>query len=77
MATSDDEGYDSEYLTVSDVVRRWWYTLMPQQYTDEDSDVTELLWQQILEQRALRHWLIVLCVLIAVLGSILVLTIVL
>lgn len=67
----DDDDYD-EPPTVADVVRRWRYTLTPTLYVDEDSDVTELLWQQTLEQRATRGWLIVLCALVAVIAIVLV-----
>lgn len=81
MATSDDDTYDEihdeEPLTIGDTLRRWRYTLTPEQYTDESSDVTDLLWQQVLEQRAIRGWLVVLCALVAVVAAALVLPIVL
>lgn len=35
------------------------YTLLPTLYTDEHSDVNDLLWQQVLEQRGIRCWLAV------------------
>lgn len=63
MTTPDDDDlYDGEQdgpPTLNDTLRRFSYTLNPTLYTDEDSDVSELLWQQVLEQRALRGWLVV------------------
>jgi hypothetical protein len=62
----DDELFDEGPPTVGDTLRRWQYTLTPTLYVDESSDVTDLLWQQTLEQRAIRGWLIVLCTLVAI-----------
>lgn len=62
--TFDDDDY-VEPPTVGDTVRRWRYTLTPTLYVDESSDVTDLLWQQTLEQRAIRGWIVVLCALLA------------
>lgn len=62
----DDDAYDEGTPTVGDALRRWQYTLTPTLYVDESSDVTELLWQQTLEQRAIRGWLVVLCALVAI-----------
>ncbi len=73
MSHDDDYHEHDEPTTVADAMRRWRYTLTPTLYVDENSDVNDLLWQQVLEQRATRGWLTVLC---AVLGALaLVLTI--
>jgi hypothetical protein len=50
-----------------DLVRRAHYTLLPTLYVDEHSSTGDLLWQQVLEQRAIRAWLIVACVVIPLL----------
>jgi hypothetical protein len=63
---ADDEGEARYVPTVGDTVTRWRYTLTPTLYTDEDSSTNDLLWQQVLEQRAIRAWLVVLAVLVAV-----------
>lgn len=41
------------------------YTLFPTLYTDESSDVNDLLWQLVLEARGARYWLAVLTTLLA------------
>lgn len=65
-----DDGGDAENTphvpTVGDTLTRWRYTLAPTLYTDEDSTSSELLWQQVLETRAVRAWLVVLATLIGV-----------
>lgn len=54
----DDRTEDTSYSpTIGDVVTRWHYTLSPTLYVDENSSTSDLLWQQVLEQRAVRHWL--------------------
>lgn len=58
----DAEEHASYAPTIGDVVTRWRYTLAPTLYTDEDSDTGDLLWQQVLESRAIRGWLVVLAV---------------
>lgn len=55
---------DYEPRTPRDSLRRLRYTMWPERYTDENSDVSELLWQLTLEQRAARYWLATLCVLV-------------
>lgn len=55
---TDDDYDDNAPNTLRDHVRQHWYTLMPRLYVDENSSVDELLWQQILEQRAHRLLLI-------------------
>jgi hypothetical protein len=60
-----DDGEDGNARhapTLGDVVTRWRYTLTPTLYTDESSDNNELLWQLVLEQRAVRAWLVVLTI---------------
>lgn len=52
--------------TARDSLRQLHYTLWPEQYTDEESDVSEQLWQLTLEQRATRYWLALLCALVVV-----------
>lgn len=45
-----------------DLTTAFWYlryTLSPTLYTDENSDVNDLLWQQVLELRGIRAWLAV------------------
>jgi hypothetical protein len=59
---ADDDG-TSYVPTLGDAVTRWRYTLVPTLYTNEDSTTNELLWQQVLEQRAIRAWLVVLATL--------------
>lgn len=49
-----------------DRLRSFFFTLSPVLYTNEDSTVEELLWQQVLEARALRAWLLVVSCTIAV-----------
>lgn len=68
MTTPDDgdEVFDDGPPTVGDTLKRWQYTLTPTLYVDENSDVTDLLWQQTLEQRAIRGWLVVLCALVTI-----------
>ena len=57
----DDGDGDGRYTpTVSDAVNRWRYTLWPVSVVDEDSATGELLNQQVLELRAVRHWLVLL-----------------
>lgn len=62
--TNDDESFENgethHVPSIGDAVTRWRYTLAPTLYTDESSDTNELLWQQILETRAVRAWLVVL-----------------
>lgn len=64
MTTRDDDeldevnGDDGYTPSVADVVRRWRYTLCPTLYTNEDSSTDDLLWQQVLETRAVRAWLV-------------------
>jgi hypothetical protein len=54
-------------------LRQWaWYTTFPTLYVDEDSVSSELLWQQVLEQRALRATIWVTAVLAPVLFAALV-----
>lgn len=60
----DAEVHAGYVPTIGDVVTRWRYTLTPTCYTDENSDTTDLLWQQTLETRAVRAWLVVLTVLV-------------
>jgi hypothetical protein len=72
VARSHDEqdgGDDADFQhvpTLGDTLTRWRYTLAPTLYTDEDSSTNDLLWQQVLEQRAIRAWLVVLAVLAGV-----------
>jgi hypothetical protein len=57
-ADEDDDG--GNYVpTVADTLTRWRYTLTPTLYVNEESSTGELLWQQVLEQRAIRAWLVV------------------
>jgi hypothetical protein len=42
-----------------DRLRSFFFTRRPTLYTKENSDSEDLLWQQVLEQRALRAWLLV------------------
>lgn len=65
-APDDDDAFDEDPPTVGDTLKRWQYTLTPTLYVDESSDVTDLLWQQTLEQRAIRGWLVVLCALVTI-----------
>lgn len=60
MSPPADEptGYEPGPETPRDVVTRWRYTLTPTLYVDEHSTEKELLWQQVLEQRAVRAWLV-------------------
>lgn len=60
----NDDEQDGNPPSPSDVLRRWRYTLGPTLYIDENSDVSELLWQQVLEQRAIRAWLVVIALLL-------------
>lgn len=77
MASPDDEMYDEQAPdTVADELRRWRYVLTPTLYVDESSDVTDYLWQQVLEQRAIRGWLVVLCAVLIVLVLVLTLPLV-
>lgn len=62
--TRPDDGDDTDdneaqiYApSIADVVTRWRYTLSPTTYVSDDSTIEEILWQQLLEQRAARHWL--------------------
>ena len=69
----DDEhdGVPEDYASnVTERVTYWRYTLSPTLYVDENSSTSDLLWQQVLEQRAIRHWLIVLWMTIPLLGII-------
>lgn len=74
MTTGDDErdevNQDGYVPSLADVAHRWRYTLAPTLYTNEDSSVEELLWQQVLEKRAIRGWLT-----LVVIGQLLVATI--
>lgn len=69
----DDDDEDARYApSLGDEVTRWRYTLWPTLYVSEDSTTSELLWQQALEQRAARHWLVVIWwTLLALLGIVL------
>jgi hypothetical protein len=49
------------------------YTLWPTLYVDEHSDTSDLLWQQVLEQRGIRSWLATLTVVLLVVGALLLL----
>lgn len=57
--TPRDLGYGP---SVHDRLVYWRYTLSPTTYVDEGSTSSDLLWQLVLEERAVRHWLIVLWV---------------
>jgi len=64
-----DGGEDGDFQhvpTLGDTFTRWRYTLAPTLYTDEDSSTNDLLWQHVLEQRAIRAWLVVLAALAGV-----------
>lgn len=47
------------------------YTLWPTLYVDENSDTSDLLWQQVLEQRGIRSWLATLTVVLLAVGALL------
>lgn len=51
---------------VADRLRYLRYTLSPTLFVDEDSGVDDLLWQLVLEQRAARHWLAILTIVVVV-----------
>ena len=73
MTDPDDADDRAPYvMTPADQLRKLRYTLSPTLFTNEDSTVDELLWQLVLEQRATRHWLLVL-VLVTVVPIVLVL----
>lgn len=56
-----DDATSSTYSpSITDRARYLRYTLMPTLYVDESSDTSDLLWQQVLEQRGTRYWLAVL-----------------
>jgi len=80
---ADDGGDDVEGRhayhapTWSDRVVTLRYTLWPTRYTDEDSTTTDLLWQQVLEQRGIRSWLAVGCALLLVAVGLLALAVIL
>lgn len=57
--------------TWSDRLTTLRYTLWPTRYVDEHSDTTDLLWQQVLEQRGIRSWLAVLTTTLLVGGGLL------
>lgn len=63
-----DDNHDDyeEPNTARDSLRQLHYTMWPERYVDESSDVGEYLWQLTLEQRATRYWLALLCVLATV-----------
>lgn len=64
---NDGADDDASYTpTLGDTLTRWRYTLSPTLYTDENSSTNDLLWQQVLEQRAVRAWLVVLTTLAGV-----------
>jgi hypothetical protein len=63
----DDDGTSVVPESPRDALRRWRYTLSPTLYVDENSTVPDLLWQQVLEQRAQRGWLITIFVVLALL----------
>lgn len=65
---NDNVGDEHEPLrpTLGDTFTRWRYTLTPTLYTDEDSSTNDLLHQQVLEQRAIRAWLVVLATLLGI-----------
>jgi hypothetical protein len=65
--THEDDGPNGAPETPRDVLTRWRYTLTPTLYVNETSDVQELLWQHVLEQRAQRAWLVVIFVTLALL----------
>lgn len=54
----DDEDVGGYAPSLGDTVTRWRYTLWPVSVVDEDSSTGELLNQQVLELRAVRHWLV-------------------
>jgi hypothetical protein len=58
LTDGDDE--DEAPPTVRDVLTRWRYTLTPTLYVDEHSSTNDILWQQVLEHRAIRGWLVAL-----------------
>lgn len=60
-----DEG--DEVTGLRDALLRWRYTLSPRVYTDDDSTTGEQLWQQTIEVRAVRAWLVVCALLLALL----------
>lgn len=61
-----DDG-DARHVTLGDALTRVRLMLSPQLYTDETSSVEELLQQQVIEQRAVRAWLVVCATLLATL----------
>lgn len=75
---SDDDLPPAGSLTVADVLRRWRYTLAPTLYTHDEEQPGPLLWQLVLEARAVRAWLVVVSVtllLLLAVGVTLVLTV--
>lgn len=68
MNYPDDDDADERDVpppqTIGDVVDQLRFSMMPHRYVDENSDISELLWQLWLEQRATRLWLITVCLLI-------------
>jgi hypothetical protein len=66
LTTDEPDGSDAQsHPSLNDELNRIRYTMSPTLYTDEDSTVNELLWQLVLEVRAVRHWIIVACVMLA------------
>lgn len=59
---SDDDQPPLGSLTIVDVLRRWRYTLAPTLYTHDEEQPGPLLWQLVLEARAVRAWLVVISV---------------
>lgn len=55
----DDAPPPKHERDLADHARYLRYTLLPTLYTDENSDVNDLLWQQVLELRGIRAWLAV------------------
>lgn len=52
-----DDDYEPGHvhrMSPSDVARRVFYVTFPVNYVDENSSVEQLLWQHVLEQRAIR-----------------------
>jgi len=66
-----DEHARTHPPTWSDRVTTLRYTLWPTLYVDEHSDTSDLLWQQVLEQRGIRSWLAALTVVLLAVGALL------
>lgn len=68
VPNDEDDNDRVQRRTVRDELVRIIYTMNPTLYVDDDSTTTDLLWQQVLEQRATRYWIALGCGLITVLG---------